>query len=203
MLTACLASRRYWYWLWSGQQTLLHRCIYCDTFLLRDELNCARHEKPEDVKPSRARRAFLSLTNFSVRTYFCLKSTLPSLILKALMFPSPLNHCGTCQRRASAPLMHLCLAYGVVVHEWRELRIRHDAIERSIDLRGHLADDLEVVDLALKAVWPHEARELGGAGEGFARRRRGHGSKVASHLCFVRISPGSSKGDTNDDGRSY
>lgn len=43
--------------------------------------------------PSNALWASRSRTNFSVRTKRCLKETEPSLILKALILPSPLNHC--------------------------------------------------------------------------------------------------------------
>lgn len=72
-------------------------------------------------------------------------------------------------------------AYRIVIDEWWELWVRHDPIERAIQLRRYCALNLEMVDLALKTTWLHETRELGQVREGLAGRRQGT-TEVPGHF---------------------
>lgn len=73
--------------------------------------------------------------------------------------------------------------YRVVVDEWWELWVRHDPVERAIQLRRCCALNLEMVDLALKTTGFHETRELGQVREGLTGWRLG-AAEVPSHFVY-------------------
>ena len=46
--------------------------------------------------------------------------------------------------------------YGIIVDERRQLRVRHDTVESTVDVIGDISMHLQVLNLALESAWFHE-----------------------------------------------
>ena len=57
------------------------------------------------------------------------------------------------------------ITHRVIVKQRRKVRIRHDSIERAIDLVRYVANDLQIGYIAFISARLHEAGELGSVGE--------------------------------------